>query len=352
MNLQLFAEGEKTHAPSPRRRQEARNRGQVFHSPEVTTALAILAGTGILWAMGASVLDRLAAFAVAVLGNLNHFPLQPVWPLYEGVLSLLAAVLLPIMLGMFLLGTGVTLLQTGLVFRSPSLDLTRLNPLTGLQRIFSRRALVYLAEGLFKVAAVSLVAYSAVAGQLAALPTLMFTDPVAGASRVAGLALAVGLRAGVALLILGIFDYFYQRYDFEQNLRMTDQEVKEEFKDTEGSPHLKKKLRTEQRRLALRRMMSQVPRADVVITNPVHYAVALVYHPGEMDAPRVVAKGQGFVARRIAQLATEHRVPVVRNEPLAQALYRTVEVGDLVPAELFQAVAEVLAFVYRLRRWA
>lgn len=157
------------------------------------------------------------------------------------------------------------------------------------------------------------------------------------------------LRVGLATATLALFDFFYQRYEFRQQLKMTKQEIKEEFKQTEGSPEIRGAIRRRQRELARRRMMEDVKKADVVITNPTHFAIALRYRASEMAAPRVLAKGEGLVAQRIKEVAREADIPLVENKPLAQTLFRTVEIGHAIPQELFQAVAEVLAFVYRLK---
>ncbi|HZJ76147.1 MAG TPA: EscU/YscU/HrcU family type III secretion system export apparatus switch protein, partial [Oscillospiraceae bacterium] len=158
----------------------------------------------------------------------------------------------------------------------------------------------------------------------------------------------IGIRLGTALAVLAILDYFYQKYEYNKNLMMTKQEVKEEYKQTEGDPKIKSKIREKQRAMSMRRMMHDVPKADVIITNPIHFAVAIEYNPEHFDAPKVIAKGRELVAKNIKKIAHKNNIIIVQNEPLARALYDNVEIGQFVPQELYQAVAEVLAYVYRI----
>src|SRR5581483_393287 len=222
-------------------------------------------------------------------------------------------------------------------------------PLLALQRLFSLHGLIELAKTLLKAALVAFVLYQVYTESVPELLALAAGDLRASAAQLGALALRLGVTVGAALLGLGILDYGYQRWEFVRSSRMTKDELREEFKQTEGNPQIKSRIRALQRKIASRRMMQEVPKADVVITNPTHLAVALAYRAGEMSAPRVVAKGADAVAQRIKEIAREHEVPVLEDKPLARALYAAVEIGTEIPIELFQAVAEVLAYIYALK---
>lgn len=258
---------------------------------------------------------------------------------------------LPVIAGALAMGVAANVCQGSLVFTGVPLtpNMERINPVSGLKRIVSRRALLELVKALLKVSIVGLAAFLSVAPrvwELARLPALSPQDAVVFTG---DLASQVVLRTAGALLLVAAVDYAYQRWEHEKNLRMTRDELKEELKETEGDPKLRGRIRQRQREIARRRMMAAVPKADAVVTNPTHYACALVYESGRMPAPRVVAKGRNHLAVRIREIAREHHVPVVQNPALARALYAAVEVGECIPPELYRAVAEVLAFVYRLR---
>lgn len=230
-------------------------------------------------------------------------------------------------------------------------DFSRMNPVTGFGRVFSLRTLVELVKGLLKLAVVGAVAYRDISAALSILPRLMYQSVAMGVTTMATLAVSGLQHIGYGLMALGILDYGYQYWEFRKSVRMTKQEVKQEHKQQEGNPERKQKIRQKQREMARRRRaIKDVPLADVVITNPTHFAVAIRYQVGEESAPRVIAKGTDLLAQRIKVIAKNHQIPTVEDRPLARTLYATVEVGSVVPPELYQAVAEVLAFVYSLRR--
>ncbi len=289
------------------------------------------------------------------LGNLS-FPvgMSSVLFLYRRVLAYFLDLCLPVLLVVFILGLAGGFFQVGFVFSLDPLipKFSRINPLEGIKRLFSRRALVQMVKDLLKLTVIVTVAYLAFQSDPQFFPSLSQMVPLGAFAGVAARAGNFGLEVALIFLFLGLADYGYQYFEYQQSLRMSKEEVKEEVKETEGQPEIKKRVRERQRRLALARMMQAVPKADVIITNPTHYAVAIGYRPGEMSAPRVVAKGQGFVAQRIREIGQAAGVTVYPQPALAQALYRQVEVGGEVPVEFYQAVAEVLAFVYRLKRRA
>ena len=246
------------------------------------------------------------------------------------------------------LSHSLKLVSYGQVKRSVSTlnDLTR-SP--DFKRIFSGSGLIELGRALLKLALVGWVAYSYLKGQVIALSDLGQMDLASGVSKWVDLASTLAIRVGSAYLVLAAADYAFQRWRFMRSMRMTKEEIKEDYKRSEGDPFLRGRIRAQQRRMARNRMMSNVPKAKVVITNPTHFAVALDYDPDNMTAPRVLAKGAFHVAQKIVDIARKNSVPIVQNVPLARALYKSVEVDQEISPDLYLAVAEVLAYVYRLR---
>lgn len=342
---------DKTEAPTPRRREEARKKGQVARSPEVNS-LAVLA-IGLLSApfLMPMILGHATKEFEYFLGPGLQAGREGFFNLiFYRVAGTLAIMTLPLMV---LVGCASLIsgsLQSGFLFTAQSLspDFSRISPSTGIKRMFSWSSAVGGLKALLKVVLVAWVAYVVIRGAW----DLLLSSPGMELKASANLALEVMRTMTMRLLIvLGLVaaaDYAYQRYQFEMNLRMTRQELKEEQKHTEGDPLIRSILRRRYRQIAFQRMMQEVPRADVIVTNPTHLAVAVRYDQEAMAAPRVLAKGQRTLAERIVQVAREHRVPVVQNPPLAQALHKVTDVGSLVPQRLYQAVAEVLAYVYRV----
>ncbi len=344
---------EKTEPASPRKRAEARARGQVAQSQEVNSALVLLASIlAISWAaphMG----RELAGMARTYWGG----GLSRAWTAQSapGELAFLlrhtASAIAPVVLLIAAVGVASNLMQVGVMFSPEPLrpKLGNLNPLKGAQRIFSRNGLVELAKALVKLAIITWITWGTLRSEfLGLLP--YFGSDLAHVLPAAGKATYhLALRVTLGLLVVAIADYAWQRFQFEEGLKMTREEVKEEDRQSEGDPRVRARMRSIQRAMARRRMMQDVPKADVVITNPTHYAVALRYQSGEMNAPTVVAKGARLLAQRIKEIAREHGIPMVEDVALARALYKGVEVGREVPIQFYEAVAEVLAFVYRLR---
>jgi flagellar biosynthetic protein FlhB len=248
-------------------------------------------------------------------------------------------------------GVAVNFAQTGLLWASKRIgfDFTRLNPLTGLKRIFSLQGLVEMFKALLKLLIVGWMAYSFLRDHATDMLTLGQTDLSSALLHWTELATALGMRVGLAYFALALADYAYQRWQYMKNLRMTKEEVKEDFKRSEGDPFIRARIRAQQRRMVRMRMMANVPKADVVITNPTHLAVAVQYNAQEMRAPKVLAKGAHHAAERIVEIARSHKIPVVQNIPVARALYHAVDIDQEIPPELYVALAEVLAYVYKLR---
>ncbi len=347
---------ERTEPATPRRRQEARERGHVARSADLSSAVILLAAVLTLEFFGRSFLEGVFAALKGVLERLAEMDgaRENLLLHFGGIAGAAALGLLPFLGVVLVAAAGINLLQVGFVFTAEPLapKLERIDPVEGMRRIFSVRSLVRLLSGLLKVTAVGGVVFATVWGERSRLLGLLdagFEDILKYGI---GATFMVALRAVLVLLVLAILEFGYQRWQYERDLRMSRAEIREELKRYEGDPKVRERRRAVQRQLALQRMMQRVPKATVVITNPIHVAVALEYDRERMPAPVVTAKGAELLARRIREAAMEHGVPVVQRPDLAQALYRTVEVGQAIPMELYQAVAEVLAYVYRVRNMA
>ena len=320
-----------------------------------------MAGLGLLVAalglrsLGPSIYNNLAQGMTETLSGLapTELTVDTVGKVFEAWALILLRVAVPISAVILVVGVAVGLMQTQLLFSTKGItpDLSRMNPLQGFARIFSTHTLVDLAKALLKLGLVGYIAYQDIAEAIPQIPGLLGQNVATGVTGIASKAVAGLQSIGFGLLAIGILDYGYQWWEFRKSVRMTKQEVKQEHKEQEGNPELKQKQRQRARELARRRKaLKDVPTADVVITNPTHFAVAIKYEAGKDAAPRVIAKGADLLAMRMKVIAKQHEVPTVENRPLARALYATVDLGKSVPPELYQAVAEVLAFVYSLRR--
>ena len=352
LDLQLFAEGDKTEDPTPRRLEEARKKGQVPKSSELNAAVNLLALTVLLLALSPTLWQNFLQVMRKYL-EMNAEILTPgnLAALAGGVVSDLLLLLGPVLLTAFVAAVAASYLQVGFLF-TPSLlapKLERINPLSGLQRIFSKRALVELLKSILKVVIVALVAWNFLRANFETLFVVLYQNAANTWEIVSSLGLNLAIRIAVAFAALAAADLMYQRYEYYKSLKMSKQEIKDELKEMEGDPQLKARIRETQRKIAMQRMLHEVPSATVVITNPTELAVALRYREKEDEAPVVVAKGAGVLARRIRELAREHHIPLVENKPVARTLFQQVELGETIPVELYQAVAEILAFVYRTK---
>jgi len=261
-------------------------------------------------------------------------------------------ILAPLLVAMPLVGVIANVAQSGFMLSSKSLmpELSRINPMDGFKRLFSLRIVIELIKTTVKLGIVGWLLYRAYMDSFPIFLSLSGADLAGALGLFVDTAFSTAFMVGGAFLVLALSDYGYQRWEFLRGARMTKQEIKEEYKQSEGSPEIRAAIRRRQRRMAMSRMMQNVPTADVVVTNPTHFAVALRYRGDEMGAPKVIAKGQDLIAQRIKQIAREHNVPVVENKPLARALYATVEVDQEIPYDLFQGVAQILAYIYSLKR--
>lgn len=345
--------GERTEPPTPKRRADARKRGQIAKSQDLSAAVVMLAGLLTVAAMGPFILERLTALTRVMLGDYGP-TIRPheLLPLAKLSGMVVLDVLWPLLVAVFLASLLVMLVQVGrlITFETIRPKLTKLNPVNGLKRLFSARTAVMLVINLLKLSAVLLVTYITIRDRFDQL-VFLFTLPHVPMLGAAGeLVYTLMVRLGALLLVLALIDYAYQKYKNERELKMTKQEVKEEMKRMDGDPLIKRRQRETALKIILQRMRKTVPQADVVVTNPTHFAVALKYDADRMSAPKVVAKGADFLARKMREIAIEHGVPIVERPPLARALYKDVEVGQEIPSQFYKAVAEILAYVYELRR--
>ncbi|WP_073088136.1 flagellar biosynthesis protein FlhB [Selenomonas ruminantium] len=351
-DLQLFAGDDKTEEPTAKKRADAKKKGQVGRSTDMSAAFVLLMGFLILKVLWESIYQRIATYTAYIFSHLNQpVDTENIIRIFIGIIELLAQTALPIMIAIMFMGLAINLYQVGLNFNTEAIGFKpdKLNPINGFGRIFSKRSLMELLKSLMKIAIIGFFLYDFLSDHLMEMPQFIYFDLPTSLAQISDIIFKMAFEVVGVIMIVGFIDYAYQKWQTTQDLKMSKQEVKDEAKQSEGDPQIKGKIKQKQRQMAMARMMQEVPKADVIVTNPTHFAVALKYDK-TMVAPLVVAKGQDLVARRIKELARENDVPIVENKPLARALYAAVEVGGSVPAELYQAVAEVLAYVYRLKK--
>lgn len=342
--------GEKTEPATPRRRNEARGRGQVARSQDLVAAVLLLAGLVTLRYMGPDIWNGMGALLVAALDFQGGVQAGDTVVLSVALFLRAAVLMLPFFVIIAISAIVISYLQIGWLFTfSPVRPaFGKLDPIQGLQRLLSARSMMATAIGVGKVLIILFVAYGAVWGALPSVVHAANIGAVETVSLCGQLVFSIGVRAAIALLALGLLDWWWQRHRFERDLRMTKEEVKDELRSMEGDPVVKRRQRQLQMQLATQRLRRDVPRADVVVTNPTHYAVALAYDSETMPAPKLIAKGADELALRIREIAKEFGVPIVERKPLARALYETVQVGHFIPEEFYRAIAELLAYVYEL----
>lgn len=362
-NLQFFAKdgpgGEKTEQPTSKKLEDARKEGQVAKSKEIGNAFGLLAlflvmkfyvgtiGTSFIEYFG-GVYNQIPEIIQMYDGQL---PVASMLVLLRGMILELVIILAPVLL----IGVVVAILCDVVQVRwHPTTKpmqpkLSKLNPLKGFGRIFSKNSIVELIKAALKIVIISYVVYSYLKGRENQIFLLYDVTLNQAIGLIGEIVIDLGIRIAIVYMIIAFADFAYQKWKFNDDMKMTKQEVKDEYKNQEGDPQIKGKQKQRMREASMRRMMQQLPEADVVITNPTHYAVAVKYDAEKYDAPYVIAKGENYLAQKIKEVAKEHSIEIVENKPLARMLYANVEVGGLVPPELYQAVAEVLAFVYHLK---
>ncbi|WP_181956637.1 flagellar biosynthesis protein FlhB [Paenibacillus piri] len=348
----MFA-GEKTEPATPKKRQESREKGEVAKSMELPAAFILFFAFLSFYLFGGYFKEHLMQLFRSIFNDylLMNLSMENVGSLFNQLLLQSLLLLAPILLITVITAIFGNYLQIGFLMTGDPLKMkfSKLNPIQGAKNIFSMRTVADFLKSVLKMSIIGYVVYStlwAEKSHLMDLARLPLDSIFVFASSVS---LKLGVKIGLILIVLALFDYMYQKYEFEKKLRMSKQDIKDEYKKTEGDPLIKSKIREKQRRMAMQRMMQEVPKADVVITNPTHYAVALRYDAQNMQAPTVLAKGTDYIALKIKQIAKENRIITMENKPLARALYAKVDIGEAIPADLFQAVAEVLAYVYKVK---
>ena len=361
-NLQFFADGpggEKTEQPTSKKLSDARKKGQVAKSREIANAFGLLALFLLikLWAgkMGTQFLEIFSLTynkmpELVTFWN-GYLPAQDMKVMFQNMMLRVMIILAPVLIVALVVGFASDIWQVKWKISTEIMkpQFNRLNPVSGFKRIFSSNSLVELIKSLAKIFLIGYICYSYVMDNKEDL-FLLYDMPLMQAIQlVTELVVDLGIRISLVYMVLAFADYAYQKFKFNKDMMMTKQEVKDEYKQQEGDPKIKGRIRQKMQEVSRRRMMQSLPTADVVITNPTHYAVAIKYDPQEADAPIVLAKGADYLAAKIKEVAKENHIEIVENKPLARMLYANVDVGKAVPPELYQAVAEVLAFVYKLQ---
>ncbi|MFH1541657.1 MAG: flagellar biosynthesis protein FlhB [bacterium] len=347
--------GDKSEEPTPHKLREAREKGQIAKSREITVAFVLIASYWSFNYFGPYIWDNIITMVRTIFTlipeAINFNAGFAAYILIIGIRGL-TLVVLPFFAVAWFTTFIAEAAQTGFVFSTDPLTpkFEKLNPLEGLKKMFGMQGFVELIKSLFKILIVFYIAYSAAKEDLPYIVVLIDADPFQTIILGGTIAYKIAIRIGMFYIIVAILDYFYKRFEYMKNLKMTKQEVKEEYKRLEGDPMVKQRMRDLQRQVAQQRMMSSVPQADVVVTNPTHIAVALKYDRAKMRAPVLLAKGERKIAEEIRKIAEAHEISIVENEPLARSIYRTTKVKRELPPELYKAVAEVLAYVYKIKK--
>lgn len=354
LDLQYFAADEKTEKATPKKREDTRKKGQVPKSQDVNTGFLLLLIFGTLFLLGGYMEGTLKGMYKVAFNEYIHKDLsqEQTHAMFVEMTVEISKIIAPIMGVALVAGIASNLLQVGIMFTGEPLkmDLKKLDPIKGAKRIFSARALVELLKSLLKISMVGVITFAIIwvnKDQMMMMSQKSVEDALAFFGTIT---IIMGLASALALLILSVLDYTYQKYDHEKNIRMSKKDIKDEHKNIEGDPQIKAKIKEKQRQMSAARMMSEVPDADVVITNPTHYAIAIKYDEAKSDAPYVVAMGVDFIALKIKEVAKSNDVVTVENRPLARALYQHSEIDQPINEQFYKAVAEVLAYVYQLER--
>lgn len=345
--------GDKKHPATEKRRRQAREEGQVVKSQDLTSAALLLAAMATLKMFGEPAATYLAGAIEDALtddrvGSLGTHDATN-WLINYG--SRLAAAAAPMLIAMFVAAVLANIMQTGFIFSTAKIvpKLSHISPMSGAKRIVSIQGFMRLGFGLFKVAIIGVVAGLSIRSNMNSILGMAAMSVPQIATVLFDVLMSTGLWIGGALFVLAILEYAFQKWKSEQDMMMSDQEIRDEMKETEGDPQVAARRKQVQRQMMMQRAESEVPKADVVVSNPTELAIAIKYDPLSMPAPIVLAKGAGVLAQKIRRIALENGIPVVERKPLAQVLYKTVDVGDVIPADQYQAVAEVLRYVYQLQ---
>jgi flagellar biosynthesis protein FlhB len=343
---------ERTEKATPKKREEARKKGQIAQSREIPSVLVLLSALSVFYFAGSWMISQLAEVVRGIFNHLvqRNFGAESAQMLLGHIFHQLFILLAPLLAVIMVAGILANLMQTGFMLTGETLTpkLSKLNPLSGIKRLFSLRSTVEVVKAVLKIIIVGGMAYATLFREMGHIPALVELEISQIMAFIGHVALRLGYYTCLVLLVLAGVDYLFQVWQHERDLRMTKQEIKDEHRQYEGDPMVRSRIRAVQREMAMKRMMDAVPDATVVITNPTHIAVAIKFDRS-MPAPKVVAKGAGHIAEKIKSLANEHQVPVIEQKPLARTLYKIVEIDQFIPADLYHAVAEILAYVYRLK---
>jgi len=343
---------EKTEQATPRRRQKAVEEGNIAKSRELSTALSFIAAILFLYYYMPYFVQGIEDVFIQFF-QMTDFELNPnsTYYLFTTIVKHLAVLVIPFMALLVAVGIIANIAQFGFVISPKAMQpkFSRLDPIKGFSNLFSKRSLVELIKSLIKIFAVGAIAFFIVKGEISKIASLSAADPVSSVVFLGKLIFEISFKIAIVILLMAIADFIYQKWQHEEDLKMSKQEVKEEFKQMEGDPQVKQRIRSMQREMARKRMMEDVPKSDVVITNPTHYAVAIKYDAGSDAAPRVVAKGQRLIALRIKERAKESGIFVHEDPPLARSLFASCDIGEEIPENLYRAVAEILAMVYKIK---
>jgi len=349
-----MADTEKTEQPTSKRLSEARRKGNIAKSQDLSAAISILVGFLLLYALGKVTYSILKNTVIFSLGNLSQkdFSTDIFVDTATHYIYIAGKTLFPILGGLLVVGLVVAYTQTGFLFSTEMIkpDLKKLDLVKGAKRLFSMKSLVKLLFSIAKLLVIGSVGVFYIKNELLKINNLVDMSLVQTFMLIVKLTFGLVLRVAAVLVILSILDFIYQKWQHKKGLKMSKKEVKDERKQAEGDPQIKSKIRSAQMQMAMKRMAAKVPTADVVVTNPIHFAVALKYDRETMKAPKVVAKGADLIAFRIKEIAKRHNIPVVEDRALAKTLYKTVDIDKEIPQKLYYAVAKVLSYVYQLKK--
>ena len=351
-DLQMFA-GEKTEEATEKRKRDAVQEGNVAKSQDLGSVIILLAGFLMLRAYGVNMYSRCADFMRYCFGQILHsnFTLDEALILLNQFIVITLIITIPFMLVIMLAAIFSNVIQIGFLFRfdpmTPNFD--RMNPVSNIQNMFSWKMVAELVKSFLKIFVVAYVPYSTIKEEFPKFIGFIKANPLPSFGTLMDICYYMAIKIILIFLVLAIADWFFQKWRYDESLKMSKEDIKEEHKQQEGDPHVKQRIRELQRRASSRRQMEEVPKATVVVTNPTHIAVAIKYIPGETPAPIIVAMGTGLIAQKIKEIAKENNVPIVENKPLAREMFKKASVGDEIPQELWTAVAEILGQIFRER---
>ncbi len=347
--------GEKTEKATPKRRREERRKGNIFFSREIVTVISMITAFYSLQLLGPSMMN-------SFMQSINRFfelsasndllSISDMGTLFSEIFTIIATAALPMLIIGVMVSVIITFMQTRMLFsmKAASFKIGRLNPLKGLKRMVSIRSVVELTKSLIKISILAYIIYQSLITEIMELPRMMDMTVMQAISYTGSIVITIAQTVAIIMAFIAAFDYIYQWWEYEKNLKMSKQELKEEYKQTEGDPQVKGKIKERQQAMARQRMMQQVPEADVIIRNPTHFAIAIRYHHKKDLAPIVIAKGADHIALRIIEIAEQHDIVITENKPLARSLYKEVDLERVIPEHFYRPVAEVLAFVYSLKK--